>query len=83
MTPPLVCVHLCAPNDRNGNPRRAFLFINEHNAAVFLWPESYAGPDCVLQSLRPLAHRATRINVSAGELRSWLKSAVPATYPTV
>lgn len=69
-------IHLCAPSDRNGNPRRAFLLINDDNNPAGLWPEGYDGHHAVPGLYRQLAANAVRINVSAGELKAWLASAV-------
>jgi hypothetical protein len=67
-------LHLCAPNDRNGNPNRAYVAFQGHALRGF-WPEGYSGCHAVPDQLRELASFAPRINVSARELRSWRKAA--------
>lgn len=67
-------IHLCAPNDRNGNPNRGYVaFAGQYFRGY--WPESYAGYCSVPAELRELAYVAPRINVSADELRSWANCA--------
>ncbi|MEN9861302.1 MAG: hypothetical protein RLZZ515_1784 [Cyanobacteriota bacterium] len=73
-----LAIHLAAPNDRNGNPRRAYLILNELGCAVAFYEEGYKGCHAVPPGLRPAAAMAPRINVSASELRSW-KLAVPSS----
>jgi hypothetical protein len=67
-------IHLAASNDRNGNPRRGYLVLNEYGVAVAFYDEGYSGCHAVPEELRPAASRAPRINVSATELRSWKKA---------
>jgi hypothetical protein len=67
-------LHLCAPNDRNGNPNRAFVAF-ERNALRGFWAEGYSGCHAVPDQIRELAAFAPRINVSARELTSWRKAA--------
>lgn len=67
-------VHLAAPNDRDGNPRRAFIAF-AGSTLRGAWPEGYSGCSAVPAEILPLAQQAPRINVSAAELRSWLKAA--------
>lgn len=67
-------LHLAAPNDRNGNPRRAFVAF-AGSTLRGAWSEGYSGCQAVPAEILPLAQQAPRINVSAGELRSWLRAA--------
>lgn len=67
-------IHLAAPNDSNGNPRRAFVAF-AGSALRGCWPEGYSGCHAVPAELLPLAQSAPRINVTATELRSWIKAA--------
>ena len=70
-------IHLCAPNDRNGNPRRLYLEFNDHGVAVRHWLEGYKGSHCVPAELRHAAATAPRINVAAAEFNAW-RRACPA-----
>ena len=63
-------LHLAAPNDRNGNPRRAFLAFAGSTLRGY-WDEGYSGSHAAPPELRDLALNAPRINVTAGELRRW------------
>lgn len=67
-------LHLCAPNDRNGNPSRAYVAFSRHALRGY-WAEGYSGCHAVPEELRELASFAPRINVSAKELRSWRDAA--------
>ena len=67
------CVYLCAPNDRNGNPRRAWVFTDMSQdmslgrfREVFF--EGYEGaPTFWSDRERESANGAMRINVSVKE----------------
>jgi len=74
MTTTTTVLHLCAPNDRNGNPRRAFVGF-AGSLITGAWEEGYKGCAAVPAELQGLADQAPRINVSASELRSWLQAA--------
>lgn len=63
-------LHLAAPNDSNGNPRRAFVAFSG-SALRGYWGEGYAGSHAVPAELRDLAASAPRLNVTAAELRRW------------
>lgn len=63
-------LHLAAPNDSSGNPRRAFVAF-AGSALRGCWDEGYSGFQAVPPELQNLAHSAPRINVTAGELRRW------------
>lgn len=61
-------IYVCAPNDRNGNPRRGWLFVGESGTE---WhEEGYAGVLAIRADyLRDIARDAPRVNVGAGEYR--------------
>ena len=62
-------MHICAPNDANGNPRRGWLFTLVSGRQLF-WVEDYAGVSGIrVEFLRNAAKGALRINVSAQEFR--------------
>ena len=79
MTPisftPTGCVYLRATNDKNGNPRRGWLFINQlpgyRDTHVFV-NEGYKGIDSVPAEWRPIALHATGLNVTLREYKRWL-----------
>lgn len=63
-------LHLAAPNDSNGNPRRAYVAF-AGSALRGYWDEGYSGSHAVPAGLRDLAASAPRVNVTATELRRW------------
>ena len=68
--------HLCTHNDRNGNPRRLYVLIND-NRRVAVWDEGYLGHHAVPGIFRDAAYNAERINIKPGlyyELRRELPS---------
>lgn len=70
-------IYVKAPNDRNGNPRRGWIFT-ESSGETWWQEEGYAGlsaikPDIRAEYLRQVARDAITINVTAGEYRSLRK----------
>jgi len=63
-----------APNDSNGDPRRAWVCFQD-GLAVASWSDNYDGIHAVPAEFRAAAAHAPAINVSASELRSWIKAA--------
>lgn len=61
-------IHICAPNDRNGNPRRGWLFVG--GSGTEWHEEGYAGVLAIRADyLRDIARDAPRVNVGAAEYR--------------
>jgi len=73
---PHFMIHLCAPNDANGNPRRAWVTFNADGMLLAFYEEGYSGvasiPD---EEIRGLALIAPRINVTVSEFNSWRNEA--------
>lgn len=64
------CVYLCAPNDRNGNPRRAWVFTDADMSreAFFEGYEGFLGVSRFwTDAERALADSAMKINVTFKE----------------
>jgi hypothetical protein len=66
------CVYLCAPNDRNGAPRRAWVFtIGWQGQFREVYFEDYAGFAGVAEQLtedrKRMASGAMKVNVSVKE----------------
>lgn len=68
------CVYLCTSNDRNGNPRRAYVFTSVddrqgmYRNAYFEGYEGYSGvADQVTAERRHLMWGAMKVNVSVKE----------------
>ena len=71
-------IYLCASNDTNGNPRRGWFEIDGFGRAQSYWSEGYAGSGVLPERLKNASFSTPRINVSAKELKSWIKSVDPA-----
>tara|TARA_R100001463_G_scaffold45750_3_gene94176 strand:- start:279 stop:500 length:222 start_codon:yes stop_codon:yes gene_type:complete len=68
-------IYLCAKNDAQGNPRRAWAqFISQQ--IVSFYEEGFAGCEAVPDGLRDECRNAPRINVSVGEWLSWRDAAM-------
>jgi len=64
-----VGVHLCAPNDRNGNPQRAYMVLAD-DGCHWVYDEGYHGIHAVPEHHRErIAGRWTRISISRAEYR--------------
>jgi hypothetical protein len=48
----MILVHLCATNDRNGNPRRAYAAYLPDGTFVGAWDEGYYGSRAVPDHIR-------------------------------
>lgn len=68
-------IHLCATNDTEGNPRRAWILLDEHGIAVDCFDEGYSGSAAVPAELKQQRLVAPRIQVSVRELNAWRNTA--------
>ena len=66
-------LHLCANNDYNGNPQRAYVLTNEAGEYVAAWDEGYLGSDAVPGVWRREAYAADRLAVTVREYKRVLK----------
>lgn len=73
----MIAIHICAPNDENGNPQRCYAVVStrpESNGTVLaVVDEGYEGEHALQQAgweRCGVAHE--RINVSVEEYRRWL-----------
>jgi hypothetical protein len=73
------CIHLRAPNDRNGNPRRIYLCV-EGGAVVAAIDEGYHGTAALTEARDEFEERliptggvavACQIDVTASEYNAW------------
>lgn len=74
----MIALHICGPNDANGNPQRAYALLDEDDGCanvIAVVDEGYEGERAIVRRY-PSATSAnllsTRINVSAAEYRRWL-----------
>lgn len=65
--PAVILVKFCAPNDRAGNPRRAWVALNPSPVAA--WCDDYHGHHACPPNLRNAAQAATTVNVTWAELK--------------
>lgn len=66
-------LHLTAPNDKSGNPRRLYIFLSDQ-AVMGVWDEGYEGAECLPSTLQEDGKRAPQINITAGEYKRLKKS---------
>jgi hypothetical protein len=73
----MIAVHICAPNDVNGNPQRCFAVLDEHSEIAAVVDEGYEGE----AALRSLGYEVElcqhRIEVSEAEYMRWLRISDP------
>ena len=69
-------IYLCAPNDANGNPRRAWFLLNDFGSCTEIFEEGYSGTKAVPAKYRDAQLAAPRINVTVSEFNSWIKSVI-------
>lgn len=70
----MTMIYLAAPNDANGNPRRAWFLLNDFGRATEVFEEGYSGSNAVPDKFTNARLAAPRINVSVKEYKSWIKS---------
>jgi len=69
---PHFMIYLCASNDANGNPRRAWVTFNSNCMPLAFYEGGANGWDSIPDDeIRGLALIAPRINVTVNELNSW------------
>jgi len=66
-------LHVCAKNDVNGNPRRAYVLSNDEGAYVAIWDEGYKGSDAVPGDFRDAAYLSQRFDVTVTEYKQLLR----------
>ena len=72
------CLRVSATNDRNGNPRRAYVFINDHGDIYRVVNEGYAGIGAIKEYLTDEVtgtkhYYPGTINVTPREYRELMK----------
>lgn len=67
-------IYLSAPNDANGNPRRAWFLLNDFGLVTEVFEEGYVGTNAVPTKYEDARLSAPHINVSAKEYKSWVAS---------
>ena len=72
-------LHLCAKNDYNGNPQRAYVLIDE-DGPVAVWDEGYYGSDAVPGDFRKMAYDAERQEISVRKYKKLFKELPSPDY---
>ena len=65
--------HLCADNDRNGNPRRIYALVDEEGYYLAAWNEGYHGHHAVPGPWRQAAYEARPRRFSVREYNRVLR----------
>ena len=77
-------IHFQANNDRNGNPRRVYVLLDDQirqdgsYEALAAWDEGYSGYNAVPGDFRNKARIANTCDCSIKEYKEWLKLPSPA-----
>jgi hypothetical protein len=66
--------HFCASNDRNGNPQRCYVLIDNNDNTLATWDEGYLGYHAVPDEWRAAAYNAERINCSVEFYKNLLRT---------
>jgi hypothetical protein len=66
-------LHVCAPNDIDGNPCRCYVALGENNRFLGAWPETYAAHNSVPSSIRHLAVSAFHIEAPAKQVEAYIE----------
>jgi hypothetical protein len=73
-----VMLHVCAPNDTNGNPRRVYVHIVNDKVRGSIvagaWDEGYEGYKAVPEAYRTMASYSHSVKVSPTEYRAYVKA---------
>jgi hypothetical protein len=67
------CIRLNAGNDRNGNPRRVYVILDQDNGIKAVYDEGYRGYDAVPDIYRKIAQTAPTFATTPREYREILK----------
>lgn len=71
---PYILIHMCAQNDKNGNPRRCYVIYNAHNGTIFdVYDEGYSGIGAVPDEIRARALRLQPVQVTTAQYRIFMK----------
>jgi len=70
----MLAVYISTTNDTSGNPRRGWIIFDDTGHSSTFIDEGYLGKAALAQGGFPtIARTYTRINVTPGEYRSWMK----------
>lgn len=69
----MVIIRLNAGNDKNGNPRRLYVHLDDSGSIVKVYDEGYRGWGAVPEELQRAASRATTFMTTPSEYRELKK----------
>ena len=69
----MVLLHLRAPNTPSGNPNRCFVAVADDGHILGAWEEGYSGESAIPQALRAVGGYPLGIQVTASEVKRFLK----------
>jgi len=73
--------HLCALNDRNGNPQRLYVLVDDESGDyVAAWDEGYHGYQAVPGRWRDAAYQADRQSISVKDYNKIRRSLPSPDY---
>lgn len=73
----LLAIHLCAPNDTNGNPRRVYVLHDRAGSIVAAIDEGYSGHHAVKEAGYPNAVMGPAYDTIPSEYRTLLAKSAP------
>jgi hypothetical protein len=79
----LVALHLAAPNDTSGNPRRGWVLVETTGTVVGWIEEAYQGERALTSAVQTRGRallRIPRVNVTVTELRRWRRLGAGRTF---
>ena len=68
----MIYIKVSAPNDRNGNPRRCFVVIDQEGRLVEVIDEGYVGVSAVTKRW-PNIKQSIQVNVTVNEYKKFIK----------
>ncbi len=70
-----IILHLRAPHDNNGNPRRAYVVLDaEYGNTLGVFDEGYLGNRAIPARFREIELFTQQIEVPLSEYKTWIKT---------
>lgn len=69
----MLAVYIATKNDRNGNPRRGWIVMDQSGEAVRFVEEGYRGNGALADAGLPDIPATSRLDVTPGEFAGWRK----------
>jgi hypothetical protein len=71
----MLAIYITAQNDRNGNPRRGWIIVDDSGVTVDFVDEGYSGREALAAAGYPRTHDTSRVEVTPREYASRVKRA--------